>query len=83
MSSEAALFYTRAGMPKEVLEKRKKIRPMNFKDPVYDIPLGFKRLRENEEINLAGQSWKIVFGHGHAPSHATFWSTKDSIVFAG
>ena len=22
-------------------------------------------------------------GHGHAPSHATFWSTKDNIVFAG
>ena len=83
MSSEAALFYMRAGMPKDTIEKRQKIRPMNFSDTVHSIPLGFKRIREDEEIILAGQSWKIVFGHGHAPSHATFWSTKDSIVFVG
>ena len=56
---------------------------MNFRDSVYEIPLGFKRLREDEEINLAGQRWKIVLGHGHAPSHATFWSTTKSMVFVG
>ena len=83
MSSEATLFYIRAGMPKDVLQQRKKIRPMNFSDSVYDIPLGFKRLVEGEEINFAGHGWKIIFGHGHAPSHATFWSNRDSIVFVG
>lgn len=83
ISAEAKLFYLRAGMPNDMLEKRTKIRPMNFSDFVHTIPLGFKRIQNNEKIKIAGENWKIIFGNGHAPSHATFFSKESNIVIVG
>ena len=66
LSPEAELFYVRAGMPKIILETRRNMRPMNFSDLVYKIPLGFKRLQDDSIIEIGGQSWRIIFGN-HAP----------------
>ena len=83
LSPEAELFYVRAGMPKIILETRRNMRPMNFSDLVYKIPLGFKRLQDDSSIEIGGQSWRIIFGNGHAPAHATFWSEESSIAIVG
>ena len=83
ITAEAEEFYIRAGMPKDILEDRKIIRPMNFADLVYYIPLGFQRIQDGESIEMAGESWRIIFGNGHAPAHATFWSNDSNILIAG
>ncbi len=83
LSPEAELFYVRAGMPKIILETRRNMRPMNFSDLVYKIPLGFKRLQDDSIIEIGGQSWRIIFGNGHAPAHATFWSEESDMAIVG
>ena len=83
LSPEAELFYVRAGMPKIILETRRNMRPMNFSDLVYKIPLGFKRLQDDSRVEIGGQSWRIIFGNGHAPAHATFWSEESGIAIVG
>lgn len=73
-SAESLLFYTRAGMPPEILATRAAMRPFNFCDVVHPMPVGFTRLEEGGFITMAGRDWTIRLGSGHAPDHATFWS---------
>jgi glyoxylase-like metal-dependent hydrolase (beta-lactamase superfamily II) len=80
-------FRRRAGMPQDMLAAYAQEQPFNFSTCVAPIPLGFRAIDEGEVITMAGRRWTVRFGHGHAPSHATFWSDADSlgdgIVLAG
>ncbi len=71
---EAQQFYQRAGMPADMLDVRATERPFNFCDVVAPLPLGFTALCEGGTIRMGGYDWRIRFGSGHAPDHATFWS---------
>lgn len=82
-TSEAVAFWHRAGMPGDLLEKRRSERPFNFADMVHPIPLGFTRLIEGQVIRFGNRRWRITMGHGHAPCHAVFWSLDDDLVIGG
>ncbi len=76
-------FYRRAGMRGDLFETRSKERPFNFADMVHPIPLGFSRLREGDVVNMGGRDWDVHIGHGHAPSHATFWCKDEPLALSG
>lgn len=78
---EAVTFYTRAGMPAEMIARRRKERPFNSADIVAPIPLGFTRIKEGDDLCIGERTWRVRIGHGHAPEHATLWS--DDVVLAG
>ncbi len=80
---ETLAFWRSAGMDANILEQRKKERPFNFADVVAPLPLGFKRIKEGDAIQLGGRSWTVRICHGHAPEHATLWSDDDSLVIGG
>ena len=80
---ETITFYKRAGMDPEELARRKAERPFNFADCVAPLPLGFQRLQAGQTIHIAGRTWDIRMGDGHAPEHATFWSRDDAVVLGG
>ena len=80
---ETIAFYRSAGMSAEVLEKRLRDRPYNFADVVYPMPLGFRRIKEGDVLELAGRRWDVRIGNGHSPEHATLWSRDDHLVLAG
>lgn len=75
-------FRRRAGMPADLLAAYADERPFNFSTCVAPIPLGFRAIAAGDELAMAGRRWRVRFGHGHAPDHATFWS-DDGIVLAG
>ncbi|QDY70212.1 MBL fold metallo-hydrolase [Qingshengfaniella alkalisoli] len=81
--SEVVEFWRRAGMPAQMIEKRRSERPFNFADAVAPLPVGFRRLIEGESIRLADRCWRIHMGHGHAPEHATLWSEDDHLIIGG
>lgn len=80
---ETLEFWRRAGMRREVFDKRRAERPFNFADVVHPMPLGFERLRQGDVLRIGGRDWDLHVGHGHAPAHATFWSRDDDLVLAG
>ena len=82
-SSEGLEFYQAAGVPDEHLSDYMARRPFNFADCVAPIPTGFTRIREGDRINFGGMNWKVKIGHGHAPSHATFWCEDEPLVIGG
>lgn len=80
---ETLEFWRRAGMDPEVFAKRAEERPFNFADIVWPMPLGFRRIQQGDTMQLAGRTWDIHIGNGHAPEHATLWSRNDNLVIAG
>ena len=82
-SAQSMHFYTRAGMPAEMLAKRATERPFNFADVVAPMPLGFTRVDEGQTLTLAGRRWRVRLGQGHAPDHITLWSEEDALVIGG
>ncbi len=81
-TEESLAFYRAAGMAEKIYAERAGSRPFNFSDAVYPIPLGFKRLKQHDRLEMGGRHWTVHIGNGHAPAHATFWS-DDGIVLAG
>ncbi len=76
-------FYLSAGMDKEIFEQRRSERPFNFADVVYPMPLGFKRIQQDDVIRVGGRNWDVHMGNGHAPEHLTLWSRDDNLVISG
>lgn len=82
-AAETLEYWTRAGMPPDVLEKRLKERPFNFADILAPMPLGYQRIQEGDVLTAGGRRWRVRIGHGHAPEHATLWSEDGELVIAG
>ncbi|MEM6635873.1 MAG: MBL fold metallo-hydrolase [Pseudomonadota bacterium] len=82
-SSETLAFWKAAGMEPHLYAKRAGERPFNFADCVSPLPLGFKRLFAGQMIRAGGRDWRVWFGQGHAPDHATLWSQDGDLVIAG
>ncbi|KPN63953.1 Glyoxylase, beta-lactamase superfamily II [Aliiroseovarius crassostreae] len=80
---ETIAYWQAAGMDPEVLEKRRSERPFNYADIVADMPLGFKRIKEGSTLRFGGRDWRVHIGNGHAPEHATLWSTDGALVIGG
>ncbi len=87
--AEQVAFRRRAGMPADLLETFAKERPFNFSQCTAPIPLGYRVIFEGDVLRLGGRDWRVHFGHGHAPDHATLWSddetggTPGGLVLAG
>lgn len=76
-------FYRACGMDEDNYNQRASERPFNFADVVAPMPLGFKRIKQDDVIEMGGRKWTVHIGNGHAPEHATFWSQDDNLVLSG
>lgn len=80
---ETLAFWRAAGMPPEMIEARAAERPFNFADAVAPLPLGYRRLMNEDMIRLGQRWWHIHCGDGHAPEHATLWEEDGPLVLGG
>ncbi|MCK4712441.1 MAG: MBL fold metallo-hydrolase [Marinosulfonomonas sp.] len=82
-TQETLAFWRSGGMDAALYEKRAGERPFNFSDVVAPMPLGFKRIKQDDVIRIGGRDWDVHMGNGHAPEHATFWCRDDNLVLGG
>ncbi|MHC0054223.1 MBL fold metallo-hydrolase [Actibacterium sp. D379-3] len=82
-AEESVAFWRGAGMDPAMLAQRQAERPYNFADTVAPLPLGYRRIKQDDVIRIGGRDWHVHIGHGHAPEHATFWSRDDNLVLGG
>ena len=80
---ETLAYYRAAGMDRAFYDKRRAERPFNFADVVAPMPLGFRRIKQDDILEIGGRRWVVHVGHGHAPEHATLWSLDDDLVISG
>ncbi len=82
-ADETLAFWRAAGMDAAIYDARTRERPFNFADVVAPMPLGFRRIRQDDCIHIGGRDWDVHIGNGHAPEHATLWSTDGELVIGG
>ena len=80
---ETVAFWRAAGMDADVLARRLEERPFNFADVVAPLPLGYRRIVEEETVELGGRWWHVHMGAGHAPEHVTLWEEAGDLVIGG
>lgn len=82
-TAEEMAFWRDAGAPEALVVARAAARPFPFHEVVHALPPGFRRLRDEDTVEIGGRCWRIGLGNGHAPGHATFWSQSDRLVLGG
>lgn len=82
-TQETLQFWRAAGMEESIYQKRAQERPFNFSDVVAPMPVGYRRIKQDDVIRIGGRDWDVHMGNGHAPEHATFWSRDDNLVISG
>ena len=82
-TEEIVNFWRRSGMDGKIVKERAAGKPFNFGDSVFEMPLGFRRITDSEEITLGDRSWIVRVGNGHAPEHATLWCEDEPLIIAG
>ncbi|PYG26867.1 MBL fold metallo-hydrolase [Pelagimonas varians] len=82
-TEETVTYWKGCGMAEDELAERVAGRPFNFADCVYEMPLGFTRIQQDDVIRAGGRDWDIHIGNGHAPAHATLWSRDCDLVLTG
>lgn len=81
--AESLAFWRAAGMPEGMIAERAGRRPFNFADCVSPLPLGFRAIRQGDEITAGGRQWRVEIGNGHAADQATFWGIGHDLVITG
>ncbi len=82
-SEDSLSFWYAAGMPEELLSRSSMEKPFNFCDYVDPIPLGYRRIVDQERISIGGKDWYVKFGYGHAPEHLTMHCPDSNIFIVG
>ncbi len=82
-TAQSLAFWRAAGMDPQLLAERAASRPFNYADVVAEMPLGFRRIAEGDEIVAGGRRWRVAIGNGHAPEHATLWGIDHDLVLVG
>jgi glyoxylase-like metal-dependent hydrolase (beta-lactamase superfamily II) len=50
---------------------------------VPELPPRFRRMMDQEKIDIGGNSWQAISGFGHAPEHLSFYSEKLGLLISG
>jgi len=82
-TSETLAYWRAAGMAPQMIAAREKERPFNFSDIVAPLPLGYRRIKKGDRLELGGRHWTVRIGNGHAPEHATLWADEGDLVIGG
>lgn len=71
----------RAGVEPELIEKRRQ-RGNRYRFGVSLAPASFSAVRAGEDIDVAGESWRVMIGEGHAPEMITLFNAKRNLLIA-
>lgn len=75
-------YFRSAGMGEDFYENFKK-NFHGYASVVGAMPGAFIRLEDNDELIIAGNSWRVIIGRGHSPEHVCLYSEKLSLLLSG
>jgi glyoxylase-like metal-dependent hydrolase (beta-lactamase superfamily II) len=73
--------YRRAGLG-EALVERQRQRRNPYRRSVTEPPATFTRISAGETLNMAGSTWRVLIGEGHAPEQITLYSAERKLLLA-
>lgn len=79
---ESIEFYERCGFTEQQVELYK-ARFGGFGKAITPLPNAYHRIKDDDEIRIDKQDWKVIVGSGHSPEHACLFSPDLNICFTG
>lgn len=79
---EGARFYRAAGWSEAQIEGYRTRFGM-FGMAVSPMPESYRRITAGDDIEIGGETWRAVAGHGHSPEHAALHRQSDGVVISG
>ena len=76
-------FYRRAGMPEQGVQMMEEAGFGLFAKSVSDLPFGFHRISEGDELEIGNRTWRILIGSGHSPEHACLYCEQEHLLISG
>jgi len=75
-------FYRRAGWSDAQVDTYA-ARFGGFGRGVSRLPDAYERLQDGDEIQMAGETWRVIAGNGHSPEHSCLFCPALNIVISG
>jgi glyoxylase-like metal-dependent hydrolase (beta-lactamase superfamily II) len=50
---------------------------------VYPMPPGYRRMHDDDVLDLGENQWRVVVGSGHSPEHACLWNEASGVLVSG
>lgn len=79
---DAIRFYQRAGFNEERLN-RYRSRFGQFGANIAELPAGYRRISDNQYLDIGGREWRAIIGHGHAPEHVCLYCPELKLIIGG
>lgn len=80
---EAVDFYRRHGIDEIALDGYKQHGFNNFAKGVTTIPRTFRRISDDDVLEIGGQHWRVIIGRGHSPEHACLHCPALGVLISG
>lgn len=55
----------------------------HYEKLVPSIPESFRRIRDNDELDLGGTTWTAMIGTGHSPEHLSLFNPQQNLLISG
>ncbi len=73
--------YRQAGLAEEIVARQVR-RGNAYRQVVSEPPPTFTRIVAGQHLTLAGSTWQVLIGQGHAPEQVTLWCAERNLLIA-
>lgn len=75
-------FYRAAGFDQAMMQLVDE-RAHAYKQRVSPVPAAIRRIRDGDELEVNGRSWRVIVGTGHSPEHACLHCGSLGVLISG
>lgn len=79
---DAIRFYRRAGFTQKQLDEYG-ARFGRFGGGSWPLPAGYRRVVDEEQLEIGGREWRVAIGRGHAPEHVCLFCPELKVIIGG
>lgn len=81
-SEEYIEFFERTGLSEKALE-RLKMGTGGVSKLVEPLPRRYRRLQNDQELEIGGRTWRVIVGYGHSPEHVCLYCESLDLLISG
>jgi glyoxylase-like metal-dependent hydrolase (beta-lactamase superfamily II) len=82
LSWTAEQYMFRVGSTDERIERARNS-DMSMASIVNPMPMAYERLRAGDELQIGGNSWRVIVGEGHSPEHVSLYCDALKVLLSG
>lgn len=54
-----------------------------FSRMLFQMPMGYRRIKDGDVLEMGANRWRVVVGSGHSPEHACLWNEAEGVLVSG